>query len=246
MNSDGIPNKPKRRENWAGGYKKNAEASLKRTSIQQDSPHFQYAPNGAGSPPKGVLVPNTQAFTDRFAITKQLAQYVVTGGQIDAGGFPVKAFVYTPSTRLRCRCNVYFEADGALAADPVFVVTPTWRIMNLARNPFSGRESTLQQIYPVASPFTQTFQSDVNGAAGLANLPDQFTLDNAGEVIRLDINLANNQFNVVTFAPGVVQAWLTVTWEPNVPITPAELASFYRDCKVTYGIVPNIQKGVIP
>jgi hypothetical protein len=246
MNSDGLPNKPKKRENWAGQYRQNAEARLKRTSIQRSQPGFQYAPYGFRNTPKGILVPNTQAFTDRFAITKQISRYVVTGGAINVDGFDLHAFVYTPSTRLRCRINVYFEADGQVAADPVFLVVPNWRIMNMARNPFSGRESTLQQLYPLAAAGTTDFNANVKGGAGTTPLPDSFTLDNAGELVRCDIHLQNGQFNVLTFAPAGVNCFLTATWEPNVPITPQELDSFYRDCKVVYGIVPNIQKGVVP
>ncbi len=246
MNSNGLPNHPKKRENWANQYRRNAEPTLKRTSIQRDQPSFAYAPNGKVSPPKGILIPNTQAYTDRYPITKQLARYVVTGGAIDVAGFDLHAYVYTPSTRLRCRMNVFFEADGALKEDPTFLVVPTWKIMNMARNPFSGKESVLQQQYPLAAAGTTDFIANVKGAAGTTPLPDSFTLDNAGEVVRLDIHLDNGQFNVATFAPAGVNCWLGVTWEPNVPIQPAELASFYRDCKVVYGIVPQIQKGVIP
>jgi|SRR6185369_14856776 len=251
MNSDGLPNKPKVRPKWADQYKQNAETRLKRTSLQSANSDFVYAPRGKSSPPKGVLIPNTQAFTDRFAITKQIARYVVSGGQINLDdGFTLHAFVYTPSTRLRCRVNVYFEADDQMQDDPVFLVQPTWRIMNMARNPFSGRESLLQQLYPVSATagVVQDFNANVNNNAGtaLANLPDSFTLDNAGEVVRCDVQLANGQFNVLTFAPAGVNCFLTATWEPNVPVSSGELASFYRDCKVVYGIVPQIQKGVVP
>ena len=246
MNSDGIPNKPKRRNHWADGLKKNAETRLKRTSFQSDAPGFAYAPRGTSNPPKGVLVPNTQAFTDRFSETKQLARYVPAGGDVDVAGFDLRAFVYTPSTRLRCRMQVYFEADGQLAPDPVFIVVPNWRIMEMSRNPFSGRESTLQQLYPLAAAGPVDYAANVKGGAGTTALPDQFTHDNAGEVLRLDVHLDNNQFNAILFAPGGVNAFLTVSWEPNVPIAPAELASFYRDCKVVYGQSRSIQKGLIP
>ena len=252
MNSDGLPNKPKSnapsdRAKWANQYKKNAETRLKRTSIQESQPGFAYAPRGKSSPPKGILVPNTQAYTDRFALTKQIARYVVTGGQINTDdGFDLHAFVYTPSTRLRCRINVYFEADAALQDDPVFLVVPTWRIMNMARNPFSGRESVLQQLYPLAADGITPFNTNTEGATGLASLPDSFTIDNSGELLRCDIHLDNGQFNTLTFAPAGVNCFLTATWEPNVPITVQELEYLYRDCNVVYGIVPQIQKGVIP
>src|SRR6185369_15663397 len=164
MNNDGIPNKSAKRSRWADSLRKAAETSLKRTSFQSGNAGFRYAPNGKTSPPKAVLVPNTQAFTDRFALTKQIARYVVTGGQIDlVHGFDLHAFVYTPSTRLRCRINVYFEADGQLQDDPVFLVTPTWKIMNLARNPYSGRESVLQQLYPLAAAGPVDFNANVKG-----------------------------------------------------------------------------------
>ncbi len=251
MNSDGLPNKSTNRAKWAHQFRANAESRLKRTSIQSSQPGFQYAPRGKSNPPKASLVPNTQAFTDRYAQTKQIARYVVTGGQINLDdGFDLHAFVYTPSTRLRCRVNIYFEADGQLQDSPVFLVQPTWRIMNMARNPFSGRESELQQLYPASATagVMQDFNSNVNNNAGtaLANLPDSFTLDNAGEVIRCDVLLSNGQFNVLTFAPAGVNCFITATWEPNVFITPEELAYFYRDCKLAYGNVPQIQKGVVP
>ena len=246
MNSDGL--KPANaRRNWAAQFRHAATNTLKNTSLQNQQTGYKGGPSkGTSLPPKAVLVPNTQAFTDRYTIPTLLARYVVTGGQIDVDGFDFHAFVYTPSTRLRCRMNVFFEADGGFQDDPVFLVVPNWRIMNMARNPYSGRESPLQQLYPVTNPGVLPFNAGVDGATGFAPLPDSFTLDNAGELVRLDIHFDNGQFNVLTYAPEGVNAYLVVSWEPNVPIGPAELASFYRDCKVVYGSVPLIQKGVVP
>lgn len=246
MNSDGLkPANP--RKSWAAQYRQNANNTLKTTSRQNQQTGYKGGPSkGTNLPPKASLVPNTQAFTDRYTIPTLLARYVVTGGLIDVDGFDLHAFVYTPSTRLRCRMNVLFEADGGVADGPVFLVVPNWRIMNMGRNPYSGRESPLQQLYPEATPSIQPFNSGVVGAAGTAPLPDSFTLDNAGELVRLDIHFDNGQFNVLTYAPAGVNAYLITSWEPNVPIGQAELASFYRDCKVVYGNVPLIQKGVVP
>ncbi len=249
MNSDGL--KPAgSRKKWAQQYKSAANPTIKRTSLQTGpNPVGGKSPRGTSSPPKASRVPNTQAFTDRYPITLLLARYAQVGAAQVESGFNLQAFVYTPSTRLRCRINVFFEADADLGADPTFITQPVWSITSMARNAISGRQSALQSLYPSVTPGQYQFAGGSVGASGVADLPDEFTLDNAGELVRVNIRLDNNQFNEA-YAPDDdehdVNCMLGVTWEPNTMIGAAELNSFYRDCKVSYGAAPIIQKVVIP
>jgi hypothetical protein len=131
------------------------------------------------------------------------------------------------------RANVFFEADANTGVDPTFGAQPTWNITSMVRHPESGRESALQQLYPFPS--------------GDANLPDEFTVDSAGELLRLNIHLDNNQFKE-TFVPIGTSAncLLVVTWEPNVYIDPGDLKRYFEMCKVNYGVARNIQNVSIP
>ena len=251
MNSDGL--KPANsRARWASQYKRNANPEIKRASLQNLNGK-PLAPRGTDSPPKAVRLPNTQAYVDKYAITTHLARYSPVGAEEGESGFQLKVYVYTPSTRLRCRVNVFFESDVDLGVDPSFATTPEWTIDAMAKNPYSGRESPLQQLYPPSAP--GTFATPIQHAGGVsaggtatAALPDSFAHDNAGELMRLNIQLDNNQFTsgYVDLATNSVNAMLVTTWEPNCEISPAELASFYRDCRVTYGRVPIIQHVSIP
>jgi hypothetical protein len=246
MNSDGLKANPSRK-GWLNQYKRNANPELQRTSRQSNkgTETGWKLRQGTAVPPKASLVPNTQMYTDRYAITTLIARYEPLFGDIVVDGFNLHALVYTPSTRLRCRINVVFEADVDLGTSPTFLVIPTWNVTNMARNPASGRESSLQQLYPqqVSSANNFPFASQTTDASGVAPLPDAFTIDNAGELVRVNAHLDNGQFNDTVFGgSGGVNTLLIVTWEPNVGIQKDELASFYRDCKVAYGFVPTILK----
>ncbi len=182
--------------------------------------------------PKGTPIPfrgNIPLLnnTERYALVQDLAFYRASGG-VTVASKVVYGTVYTPSTRLRARINVFFEPSENKGTDPTFNVTPTWEVREMAKHPFTGYESPLQQAH-----------------AG--NLPDEYTADNAGELLRVAVTLDSSQFKT-SYVPLTSDCVLhmAVTWEPNTFIDPADLKRYYEKCRLGVGQVLQIANNSVP
>lgn len=178
--------------------------------------------SSGGSLYAGVQVPRPSPFSTKHSIRKELARFVTPGDGTGATGtFTLSPFIYTPSTRLRIGITVCIEPDNQSAPDAAFVVQPTWHIRAMARDPETGRETALQNVYPVS---------------GSANLPDAFEADSSSMLLRADVVITDTAF-AAAYCPNTQRASLVcfATWEPNVPIADVELQQLYDKCSLQFG-----------
>jgi hypothetical protein len=173
--------------------------------------------NGAAS----SLPKSTTFAASKHSLQKTIARWVPAGGGGSAVATTVKASIYTPSNRLRVSVTVACEADSQSPGDPSSTDTvPTFKIQAVSRNPETGKESLLRQIFP---------------ASGTKVAPDAYEADTAATEMRVDFSLTD----FTATLPG----WLTsggsgnmiliVQWEPNTPIDEHELRELYNRCSVT-------------
>lgn len=182
--------------------------------------------------PKGTPIPfrgNIPLLnnTERYALTAVLARYNATGGAT-AVLKDLYATVFTPSTRLRTRINVFFQPSENKGVDPSFNTVPTWEVREMAKHPITGYESPLQSIHS-------------------GNLPDDHTVDSAGELLRVKVVVDSTQFRA-GYAPTTADTDLhmVVTWEPNTFIELEDLKRYYEKCRIGTGQVLQIQANTIP
>lgn len=198
---------------------------FKRSQIQRN-----YAPP-KGSP--GVkCTPRSLSYTQKHALSKVLVRYVLPAESSRTGTQNIVAYVYSPSSRMRCRITVAIEPDNqGQQGDPAFNVTPQWSITNINRNPETGRETPLQLAYP---------------DTGLADLPDSAEFDTASELFRVNVTLADNAFSS-SYIPNTQRAnvVLFAHWEPNLEMTKEEYADLTALCSITYGTALEIQNNAV-
>jgi hypothetical protein len=208
--------RPQPSNEWAKAY--GGLADVNRVRGGHSFPTMIAPPSGVG----GIKCqPRNLSFTSKHALRKELARYLPAGEGGSTGAKAIKAFVYSPSNRLRGGIYVAFEADNLGAPDPSFVVTPTWTLRAMSRNPETGREVALQQAYPTS---------------GTKNLPDAYEFDSAVQLLRTDVTLQDTNFSVsYVAATERVTCWLICTWEPNTEMSDAERNSLYDQCSISFG-----------
>lgn len=188
-------------------------------------------------PPSGVggvkCSPRNLSFTQKHALVKEIAHYVLPGDAPTAatGSQSIKAYIYSPSNRLRGEIRAVFEPDNQGAPDPSFNRQPTWSIRAMSRNPETGREMSLQQAYPTT---------------GVKSLPDAYEFDSAAQLLRADFTLQDDNF-ASAFVPNTQRAkfLLICTWEPNVEMSHEESSSLYAQCSVQFGQPIRIQNNAV-
>jgi hypothetical protein len=177
-------------------------------------------PSGPGFPP---IPSRNDGVVRKHSLQVRVARYERTGGTNLA--FTQDVFVHSPSNRLRVAIYGVFEALDT-SADPIFGATvPQWSIRAMSKNPKTGRETPLQIAYPAAG--------------GTLPLPDAYEFDSAVTLLRVRLNLAQDNFDD-TWTTGTIYAAVVVTWEPNTPIADAELTELYNACHLTPGISGEI------
>ncbi len=183
-------------------------------------------PKGTPIPFRGNL-PVIGSATERYPLTAILARYNAVGGAATTLQ-AVYALVYTPSTRLRARINVFFQPSINTGVDPVFNTVPTWEVRSMGKHPLTGYEAPLQTIHT-------------------GNLPDEHTIDSAGELVRVKVVVDSAQFKEA-YAPTAADTDLhmVVTWEPNTFIDLEDLKRYYEKCRIGTGQVLQIQALTIP
>lgn len=204
---------------WTGQY---IGATDLKDNRRPGPPKHSSIPKGSiGNPPVGL--PRNLTFTRKHALQKLMVRFVAAGEGGTTGTQNLKAFIYTPSNRLRVAIYVAFEADNQSSIDPAFITQPTWSIQAMSRNPESGREVALQLAYP---------------SSGTKNLPDAYEADTALQLLRPNITIADTAFSI-TYVPVGARASLVLiaTWEPNVNFqgSEAELEVLYNQCSIQFG-----------
>lgn len=176
-------------------------------------------PSGIG----GVkCMPRNLTFTEKHALQKTLARYVLGGEGGSTGTKNLIASVYSPSNRLRCKITVAFEPDNQSSSDPAFGATaPTWTIRAMHRNPETGRETPLQIAYPTS---------------GSQSLPDAYEFDSAVELLRVTATVSDTSF-ASSYVPNTQRCNVVIVaqWEPNVEMSNTERDALYALCSITYG-----------
>lgn len=202
------------RKDWAKGYANQRELADHRTG----SGRGVFGVERAAPVPKRAHVPITQAFTEKYALQKEIAVWGGVGN--DAESHDVQGFIYTPSNRLILTLQVIFESQDMLNIDPAFVTPPTWTITRMGVNSISGRETALSQFYP---------------SVGTANLPDEVIVPDAPELLRANIHFIDFPFTPAYGGNGV-KMYLQAKWEPDVQTIPVdELKRLYDRCRISYG-----------
>ncbi len=210
-------------KNWAAGYGRQA------------SSHFSTAKPSLGlRPPSGVTdprcMPKNLSFTGKFAIETLLARYVLPAGEGGTTGtFTLNGLVYSPSNRLTCAISVVIEPDNQSAPDATYFAgsDPTLVMRAMERNPVTGRESALQQIFPTT---------------GTEVIPNAYEISSACELVRVTVVLKDTSF-AAAFVPNTQRAQVKMIskWEPNVEMSNEERDSLFARCSVTYGSPALIQ-----
>lgn len=199
-------------------------AGMKRGRI--GPPRHNFGNPGNVSPSATPDLPKSTGNNARtYPISKIIARYGAGGA---TGTFNIQGFVNNPSSRLRLKVVVAFEADATTAPDPSFAVIPTWSITAMSKNPESGREVPLQRAYPSPS-----------GTATTMPLPDAYEMDTSASLLRINVTLTDTNFSVAYVAAGAfVNCVLYATWEPNELMTEAERDFLYAQCNIS---APTVQ-----
>lgn len=201
-------------------------SSFPRTNWARPIDIVNRIPKSAGAPMQTTVAkPGVQNRRSPTTHKNTIVTHICTftaGTGVTATQSP-KVFVYSPSARLRIAIQIAFE-DAQIQQEPVVAAPATWVIKTMARNPLTGRESILQQAYPVS---------------GSANLPDGYEADTAADILRLDLTLNKDGFG--QNRSGALKC--ITTWEPTVEIPLDELNELYSRCSVSVGTVPEINNG---
>lgn len=184
-------------------------------------------------PPSGVMflkgTPKNEPFTMRHSITKIVASWEDSASL--SGDFPLDIRVYTPSTRLRLKIVLAYEAnDNSFDPEPYLNggTGPTWVINAVSRNAETGRETLLKRAYPASV-----------GALPTTTLPDAYEVDSAAEILQVVFEVSDSDIINIAGASRY-NLVLTATWEPNTEIPQAELAMLYSLCSVVHNEIRTL------
>ncbi len=219
---------------WAKEYQLNTD----KTDNLRGGLFGRRSPSGVEHLKIGNVQPinNTPFSGNGFSLERVLARYLPNGAGGLTGEFPLQAFVYTPTSRFRCKISVYFESDNGSIEFAAGATPPTWRIRAMDRSPTTGREVPLQVAYP--------------SGGGFVNLPDAYEFESAGPISRVELVLNDDAFSQA-FAPtnNGVNVKIVASWEPTAgsfESNQSELRRLYGLCSVVIPSFINIDNNATP
>jgi hypothetical protein len=170
-----------------------------------------------------ALPKSTPFAAAKHTISKEIVRWVLAGEGGASGTKTLRAAIYTPSNRLRLSITAACESDNLSAGDSAATdTTPVWSIRGIARNPETGRESSLQLVYP---------------SSGTVLVPDAYEADTAATELRVEFTVTDFTASLPGWLTTATRAKLVLiaAWEPNTPMDEGELRELYNKCSVAYG-----------
>jgi len=123
--------------------------------------------------------------------------------------------ISTPSRRVACGLQIYFEFGTPVSGAPIPGITPlVGSVVQLAVNPQNGQTSTMKTV-------------------GSFNGPDSIALDPIYRDVQLVANIDTNNLDYTSMGISYARLMLIANWEPTVEISDAELNRLYGLCSVT-------------
>lgn len=123
--------------------------------------------------------------------------------------------ISTPSRRLACGVQCYFEFDAPLTGLPLPGATPlALSLIELGVNPQNGQSTAMRVV-------------------GTLNGPGSFDVEPIYRDVRLVAEIDSNNLDWAAMGLNAARLIVVANWEPNTPMAPDELARLYSLCSLS-------------